>query len=361
MRITSLAAFMLLSLATLSASAEPLGIGDPAPPLGISKWVKGERFDKLEPNQTYVVEFWATWCGPCRATIPHLTELQKKYKDKGIKFIGVSVWEQDQAKIEPFVKEMGDKMDYSVAVDDVPEGKDGNAGKMATAWMKAAEADSIPTAFIVKNQKVAWIGHPMQLDIPLAQVAEGKYDIDAAASKYRENKALDKKLAALTPKITPLFRAKKLMEVVAVLDEAIADEPKLESKLFSTKFTILSQVGHEDEANAYAGKYIEKATIDDAQMLNTIAWNIVDPDSKKDTAKRDLKLAMKAANKANDLLKGEDAAVLDTLALVCFESGEVEKAVQLQEKAAKLMPTDNDDIKSRLEKYKKALKDKEKN
>ncbi len=359
MRTTSLVAFVMLSLATLSASAAGLGVGDPAPALGVSKWVKGERFDKIEPGQTYVVEFWATWCGPCRTSIPHLTELQKKYK--GVKFIGVSVWEQDQSKVEPFVKEMGDKMDYSVAVDDVPAGGDGNDGKMAKAWMKAAEADGIPTAFIVKDQKVAWIGHPMQMDASLGQIVEGKYDIDAAASKYREDKALNGKLTALGPKLQPLFQGKKYKEIVAVLDEAIADEPKLEGKLFQTKFAMLMQAGDETAANAFASQYVEKATLDDAQALNGIAWTIVDPDSKKDAAKRDLKLAMKAATKANALLKGEDAAVLDTLALVCFECGEIEKAAELQEKAVKLMPSADEEVKGRLEKYKKALKDKSKN
>jgi len=358
MRITSLAAFLLLTMATVSATADGLGIGDPAPTITVAKYVKGEPIDKFDAGQTYVVEFWATWCGPCRVSIPHLTELQKKYKDKGVKFIGVSVWEQDQKAVEPFVKQMGDKMDYSVAIDDVPAGKDGNDGKMAIAWMKAAEAEGIPTAFIIKDKKVNWIGHPMEMDGPLSQVIEGKYDLNSAASKYRETKAINQKLAALGPKITPLLQKKKFKEAVAAIDEAIADEPKLEAKLFGAKFAFLSQAGEEEAANAFASKYVDKATEDDAQTLNTIAWNIVDPEApKKDPAKRDLKLAMKAATKANSLLKGENAMVLDTLALVCFECGEVDKALQYQEKAVKLMP-DEKEVQERLEKYKKAVKDK---
>ncbi len=38
-----------------------------------------------------------------------------KYKDKGVRFVGVDVWEQDTSLVEPFLKEMGDKMDYDVA------------------------------------------------------------------------------------------------------------------------------------------------------------------------------------------------------------------------------------------------------
>jgi thiol-disulfide isomerase/thioredoxin len=93
-RILCLAA-SLLCLWSWQASAQTLSVGDDAPALEISKWAKGEKVDRLEKDRTYVVEFWATWCGPCRTSIPHLTQLQKNYKDKGVQFIGVSVWENN--------------------------------------------------------------------------------------------------------------------------------------------------------------------------------------------------------------------------------------------------------------------------
>src|SRR5262249_18297967 len=78
---------------TAEARGQSLGVGDPAPKLNVKSFVKGEPIATLELDKLYVVEFWATWCGPCRVSIPHLTELQKKYPD--VAFIGVSVWEQD--------------------------------------------------------------------------------------------------------------------------------------------------------------------------------------------------------------------------------------------------------------------------
>jgi thiol-disulfide isomerase/thioredoxin len=148
---------LLLFLASAARADEILNIGHPAPKLAISKTVKGDPVEALDNGKTYVLEFWATWCGPCRASIPHLTELARKYKDK-VRFICVDVWERDLSKVEPFLKEMGDKMDYTVVLDDVP-GKDPNEGAMARTWLAAADEHGIPCAFVVKDQKVAWIGH----------------------------------------------------------------------------------------------------------------------------------------------------------------------------------------------------------
>ena len=75
--------------------------------------------------------------------------------------IGQNCWERDESLVAPFVKKMGEKMTYRVALDDKTSDK---KGAMAKTWMEAAGRDGIPSAFLVDTKgKIAWIGHPMSL------------------------------------------------------------------------------------------------------------------------------------------------------------------------------------------------------
>ncbi|WP_197231712.1 TlpA family protein disulfide reductase [Novipirellula artificiosorum] len=66
-----------------------LGIGDPSPSLHLAKWIKGEPVESTLSGKVHVVEFWATWCGPCRAGMPHISALQSEFSDE-VAFIGVT-------------------------------------------------------------------------------------------------------------------------------------------------------------------------------------------------------------------------------------------------------------------------------
>lgn len=85
------------------------------PPLTVSDWINGAPIHEREAGKIYLVEFWATWCVPCRISIPHLTELQERYKEDGLVVIGMTNESADV--VLPFVESLGDTMDYTVACD----------------------------------------------------------------------------------------------------------------------------------------------------------------------------------------------------------------------------------------------------
>jgi cytochrome c biogenesis protein CcmG, thiol:disulfide interchange protein DsbE len=89
--------------------------GKPAPPLQLSNWINGKAVQLSDLNGKIVVlDFWATWCGPCIKAIPHINELNKKYADKGVVFIGVCAQKGAEKMAETVKKH---QIEYPVAAD----------------------------------------------------------------------------------------------------------------------------------------------------------------------------------------------------------------------------------------------------
>jgi thiol-disulfide isomerase/thioredoxin len=324
------------------AAAPTLKVGDRAPALTVEKFIKGEPVTGFEKGRVYVVEFWATWCGPCIAAMPHLSAIQKEYKNKGVTVIGVDVWEkfgEDEAskaamatKVETFVKDQGDRMAYTVAYDGPAEVTD-------EAFMKAAGRGGIPSSFIVDQKgTIAWIGHPGQIDTPLAEIVAGTWDPKAYAAFADAAKLL------ATDEKAGLEAWKK----------AEKDFPSASKSMRSSYWRVLLKAKQYDDAYAAAGEATDRAiSRKDAQALNEIAWTIVDPDG--DVEKKDLDLALKAAEKADEFSGHKDPAIMDTLALTLFLKGDVNKALEIQQKAVDLADDQmKAELEGRLAKFKKA-------
>jgi thiol-disulfide isomerase/thioredoxin len=332
MRASLIAIAACLASFSVARAGDILNLGDPAPPLVVSSWVKGEKVEKFEPGKTYVVEFWATWCVPCRATIPHLTELAHKYKDQGVRVIGVDVWEQDTSLVQPFLEEMGDKMDYSVALDSVPKDGKPDDGVMATTWMAAAEEHGIPTAFVVHDGTIAWIGHPINMDEPLAKITAGDWDPTAKAAERLVAKVKEKKLMAVQQKVYKPFRDRDYKATLAAIEEVTTSDPELIGQFDTVRFASLDGVGDVEAALALGTKLVETYQ-DNAGGLNGVAWPVVDPDRKQEPDRRLVQLALQAAKRADELTKGENMSLLDTLACALYQTGDFAGAVAAEEKA----------------------------
>jgi thiol-disulfide isomerase/thioredoxin len=128
----------------LFARTEKSMVGQSLPKLSV-QWLDKKPETEGKPM---IVEFWATWCPPCRSSIPHLNEIYAKYKDKGLQIVGIT--DEDRAKIKKFEKDV--PIEYAVGLD--------TNGKYA----KPFGIQGIPHAVLVdKTGKVVWEGHPMSL------------------------------------------------------------------------------------------------------------------------------------------------------------------------------------------------------
>jgi thiol-disulfide isomerase/thioredoxin len=323
---------------TLALAAEAkLKVGDPAPKLQTGKWVQGDPVNQFQKGKAYIVEFWATWCGPCRASIPHLNEIYTKYKDKGLIVIGQDCWEQDETQVAPFVKKMADKMTYRVALDDKAGSKN---GKMAETWMAAAGRNGIPSAFLVDTHgMIAWIGHPMALqEKVLEDVLADKFDVHKAAAAYELEQQNEAKTRTAWMKVNRAMQQKNWDEATAQLGEVEKSVPQDQrDSLDMVRFNIL--LGKEDYAQAYElASRISEAHAENAMLQNDLAWQIATAEGIKE---RNLNVAETIARRANAAAKGQDPNVLDTLARVLFMQGKKEDALSLQRKAVEMADASN--------------------
>jgi thiol-disulfide isomerase/thioredoxin len=89
-------------------------------------------------GKVVIIDFWATWCPPCRKGIPDLIELKKQYGSKGVEIIGVSVDQETKPDVVPFIKEY--KINYPVVY-----------GNM-NVYQQYGGIRAIPTSFIVDKE-----------------------------------------------------------------------------------------------------------------------------------------------------------------------------------------------------------------
>jgi thiol-disulfide isomerase/thioredoxin len=189
--ITRFVVFLAVALCTtavaIAQETKPptLKVGDPAPKLSVERWVKGSAVKEFEKDKVYVVEFWATWCGPCIKAIPHLTDLQKKHRKDGLVVLGIAASERGDTeeerlkKLNDFMRKAdGRRMEFTVGFD--------ADRSMSRDWMRPAGRTGIPASFVVdKAGKIAWIGHPANgLDEAVAKAlkAPGQAAIDVPAT-----------------------------------------------------------------------------------------------------------------------------------------------------------------------------------
>ncbi|MBB3204644.1 thiol-disulfide isomerase/thioredoxin [Rhodopirellula rubra] len=355
----------------------PMTIGSPAPSLDIENWIHdGEgRFPKVtefEPGKVYVVEFWATWCGPCIASMPHIVELQNKYADRGVQI--VSITREDVETVNAFLERevrqnSRQSDDDNVADDETGEDESDEEPAPLTYreltksycltsdpdastnddYMKAAKQNGIPCAFIVgKDAKIEWIGHPMSIDDALEQVVSDSWDREV----YREEFAAKQESRAVITQLSKLLRSKKEDEAIELIDDYIANGKSESSKtqLKSIKLSML--MTRVKTAQAAANRAASEMLADDsldASGVNQIAWSVYEM-SRQNRANKNavLKMALEATQSAVAGAGTNAVFLMDTIAHLQYQLGDREAALKTQRAAVEAATPE---VRSRLAKY----------
>lgn len=189
MRPFAILVALLACAACCSAAAAGPAIGSPAPDLGATTSFNTKDGGAVTlaslKGRVVLIDFWATWCGPCVAAIPHVQELHEKYKDRGLVVIGHT--DASSQKLPEFIQQK--KITYTITV-----GPD-----IGDAW----GVSGIPAVFLVDPEgRVAWSGHPSQL-------TDG--DIEPLLARVR-----------MAPTPVPSFAKASASAKVAAVEQSIA-------------------------------------------------------------------------------------------------------------------------------------------
>lgn len=318
-------------------SSVTLKPGDPAPPVMLASVVQGDPLGSFG-EKVVVVEFWATWCGPCRTSMPHMSSLQESYGDK-IQFVGIS--DENEATVGNFMEQdagqglpWSEVIKYTIALDE--------DGATNEGYMRAANQRGIPAAFIVgKSGNVEWIGHPMTIDEPLEQVVNGTWDVAVARKQFETAQ----KSELVMMKVQQAFARGDLDTAILLVDDLLEDAPN-DINLLMTRISLLARAGKTVEFNGAAKAAVE-ALADNAQALNAISWIMA---AQMTGEERDLGIALSAAKRAAELTDNGDPSILETLARVHYEQGNLTDAITTQTLAVAADP-DSEELKATLENY----------
>jgi thiol-disulfide isomerase/thioredoxin len=299
---------------------------------------------KFEPGKVYVIEFWATWCGPCIYMMPDTAEMQARYKDQGVTIIAYTTHDLNntEAEVAAFVKRRGAKLKYTFAY-----AGDGTSD----AWLKAAGRGGVPCAFVVdKTGRIAYIGSPVYLGVVLPMVVAGNRKAQAIGNEVAK---IEQEFSAVAAALFPDHKAG-----LKALREFEAKYPPLANNfmIVRAKLSLLPKVGEVDEAKKVAEAVMAKAIKQgNPNALLQVAALLRNGSGKE--SKDLLAVAVKAAEAAVQVAGGQDARALIDLAETCFVAGDNAKAKKYARRAVEAAAGESTELRQYIERQARRLGD----
>ncbi|MFO0913027.1 MAG: hypothetical protein U0795_08720 [Pirellulales bacterium] len=381
-----------------SADSAGLAVGQPAPPLQISEWIKGPAVTKFEPGRIYVISFWASWSPPSLPPTVKLSRLQRDHPDR---LVVIGVTSERRSSLHRFLRrtaptfdlnspnrvaspndngdriesgvgdreltaesnvgavtggstevpadeeesamrKWGDVIGYTVAVDDAGQ-------RTSDAYLKAARIDHLPTIFVVGPEGlIEWFGHPNEMSEPIDQMLAGNWD---RAEYWRQHSDLSQVSIALGDIEDALVRGDR-SGAVAACQKHHDFHP--ENSMIDQLLTALRDQWVPGSSVIEQWNRQAAASWNDPTALNKLAWFVL---TEVNPELRDGALALRIAERANELTGQADAAMIDTLARAHYVMGNLMEAVRIQTIAVSQSRGDgiNTMLTQTLEKYQSEL------
>ncbi len=319
--------------------AGELGIGSKAPSLDIENWLQdgGGKFKQVtdfEDGKVYVVEFWATWCGPCISSMPHLAELQNQYRDT-VQIISVSDESVDEVKDlmgkeHPQAGKTFEEITSAYSLTTDPD------RSVHEAYMEAANQNGIPTAFIVgKKGLIEWIGHPGNMDEPLESVVNDSWDREAFKEEMRVQQELQEKMQEMAQ----LAGSGDFAGAIELADKQIADSPNemLTDHWTAVRYSLKMSSGDlDDETLAFYRSQIKEMKGDSMSLIRFgySLYGITQQGGDIGPLAGDAIAALEA--EAGGVPEASRVMYYNTLSLLNDAAGKLDAAITAQEKAIEL-------------------------